>query len=217
MIKIIGDFQIIKILIINNMSLILYAPKSHVNNGTKVDVVAKFLGIPLEYNRIPLSEWKSPEYLKKNPLGKVPTLETPEGCIYESLSIVRYLARKAGKMYGNNPFETAAIDQWLEFINTQLWAVQRPVQITLFGYAFLVPSKEQYLQARKELLEVLKIFDQGLKNKDFLATKEMSVVDVVLAVHLRYFFCLLLEEKLRAPLPNLTNWFVKMMAHPIFV
>ena len=85
------------------MNLTLYSPKSHVNNGTKVDVVAKFLEIPLDYVRIPFTEWKSPEYLQKHPLGKIPLLETPEGCIYESMTIVRYLARKAGKMYGNNP------------------------------------------------------------------------------------------------------------------
>lgn len=134
------------------MSLTLYTPKSHVNNGTKVDVLAKFLGVPIEYNRIPIADWKSPEYLKKNPLGKIPTLETPEGCIYESMSIVRYLARKAGKMYGNNPFETAQVDQWLEFINTQLSAPQRFVYVSLFGYASMAPSEEQYNQGKKELL-----------------------------------------------------------------
>ena len=64
------------------MSLTLYAPKSHVNAGAKVELAARFLEIPLEFNRIPRTEWKSPEYLKKHPLGKIPTLETPEGCIY---------------------------------------------------------------------------------------------------------------------------------------
>jgi glutathione S-transferase len=56
-----------------------------------------------------------------------------------------------------------------------------------------------------------------LKDKDFLATKEVTVADVVLAVHLRYFFCLLLDEKLRAPLQNLTKWFVRMMETPTFL
>lgn len=37
---------------------------------------------------------KTPEFLKKNPHGKVPCLETEEGSFYESTAIVLYLARK---------------------------------------------------------------------------------------------------------------------------
>jgi elongation factor 1-gamma len=60
---------------------------------------------------------KSPEYLKKHPLGKVPLLDTPEGPIYESNAILRYLARKQKSLYGSNVFETAQVDQWLDFQN----------------------------------------------------------------------------------------------------
>ena len=35
-------------------------------------------------------------------MGKVPTLENPEGCIFKSNSIKRYFARKAGKNDGTN-------------------------------------------------------------------------------------------------------------------
>lgn len=95
------------------MSLTYYSPEGFITAGFKVEVVSKILGVKLEHVRIPKSEWKSPEHLARHPLGKVPVLETPEGPIYESLSIARYLARKAGKLYGNTPAETAQIDQWL--------------------------------------------------------------------------------------------------------
>lgn len=121
------------------MSLTLYSPKSYVSAGFKVEVVADILGIKLENVRIPSSEWKSPEHLKRHPLGKVPVLETPEGHIYESLAIVRYLARKAGKLYGNNPAETAQIDQWLEFNNTQLQPFLVSTLYVIFGYVQSTP------------------------------------------------------------------------------
>lgn len=117
------------------MSLILHSPKSHITSGAKVEVVAKFLGVNLEFNRIPSSEWKSSEHLKRHPLGKVPVLETPEGFIYESLAIVRYLARRAGKHYESTAAETAQIDQWLEFNNTQLQPFIAALAYVLFGYA----------------------------------------------------------------------------------
>jgi len=69
----------------------------------------------------------------------VPVLETPEGCIYESLSIIRYLARKAGKLYGSTAAETAQIDQWLEFSNSQLQPYLGAINYPIFGYAQSTP------------------------------------------------------------------------------
>ena len=195
------------------MSLTLYAPKSHVNAAMKVELVARFLEVPLEFTRIPFSELKTPDYLKKNPLGKIPTLETPEGCIFESMAIVRYLARRAGKMYGTTAAETAQVDQWFEFFNTQLYSCLMPIVIATFGYRPV--TKEQYDEARKSLLEMLKGMDAHLKNNQFLATKDFTLADVVIAAGLRYVFCLCLDESSRSQIPNVTNWFVKTMEHPI--
>lgn len=191
------------------MSLTLYAPKSHVNAGAKVELVAKFLEVPLEFNRIPRAEWKSAEYMKKNPMGKIPTLETPEGCIYESMSIIRYLARKAGKMYGSNAAETAQIDQWLEWTNTQLYAYLRTIFVGVFGY--MPVSSEQFAEARKGIIEMLKHVNTHLNGKEFLANNQFSVADVVVAASLRYPFTLIFDEATRAQIPNVTNWFTKTM------
>ena len=62
----------------------------------------------------------------------------------------------------------------------------------------------------------MKDIDAGLKNQDYLV-KDMSVADVVLAVHLRYFFTLMFDEKVRSSFPNLTKWFVRMSEKPAFV
>ena len=37
------------------------------------------------------------------------------------------------------------------------------------------------------------MFDANLKDKDFIASKEISIADVILASNLRYFMCLLLD------------------------
>lgn len=64
------------------MSYKLYSPQSYATAGAKVELFLRFVQIPVEFIRIPWDQWKSPEYLAKHPLGKVPTLETEEGCIY---------------------------------------------------------------------------------------------------------------------------------------
>eukprot|EP00919_Chromeraceae_sp_WS-2016_P048350 GHVR01114528.1.p1 GENE.GHVR01114528.1~~GHVR01114528.1.p1 ORF type:complete len:119 (-),score=0.61 GHVR01114528.1:91-447(-) len=118
---------------------------------------------------------------------------------------MRYLARKAGKMYGSTHGETANIDQWLEFLNTQIQPNAARIHYAIFGY--VATTKEQYDLARKELSESLKCLDSCLKKNQFLGAKEPSISDVAIACQLRYCFRLLFDEKVRKLIPKVTRWF----------
>ena len=52
----------------------------------------------------------------------MPVLKTTEGYLFESNSIMRYLARlnKACQLYGSSLFEEALVDQWLDFANSEV-------------------------------------------------------------------------------------------------
>src|SRR5258707_15097204 len=56
-------------------------------------------------------EHKSPEYLRLNPRGKVPTLKDGDFVLYESLAIMSYLDRKYPEppLFGITPEETGLI------------------------------------------------------------------------------------------------------------
>ena len=57
---------------------------------------------------------KTPEFLALNPLGKVPTLETPEGGIFESNAILLYLADKNfSPLLPVEPTRKSEVEQWL--------------------------------------------------------------------------------------------------------
>lgn len=56
------------------MSYKLYNPFNIVSAGTKVEVLLRFLDFNVEFERIPLDQWKSEAYMKKHPMGKVPCL-----------------------------------------------------------------------------------------------------------------------------------------------
>lgn len=61
-----------------------------------VDALLEELGVPFEPVRVHLEtgEHKRPEYLRVNPKGKVPALETPEGVLTESVAICEYLCER---------------------------------------------------------------------------------------------------------------------------
>ncbi len=56
-----------------------------------------------------LEDFKTPEFLLKNPNGKIPVLETEKGLIFESQAIARYFARLAN-LYGNTLGEQGLVD-----------------------------------------------------------------------------------------------------------
>ena len=193
------------------MSYKLYSPQNFATAGSKVELFSRFIDIPVEFVRIPWDQWKSAEYLQKHPLGKVPTLETPEGCIYESNAILRYLARKAGKFYGNTPAETANIDQWLEFLNSQINANNIRTIYGTLGYREV--SKEQYEAGKKDYIEVLKIVDAQLKKTPFLAGNELTIADIALIGGIRLALRLFLDEKARTAIPHVVQWYERLFTH----
>lgn len=56
------------------MTYRLITPQNQVGAGAKVELLTKLIDIPVELDRLPYEKWKQEEYLKKHPLGKVPTL-----------------------------------------------------------------------------------------------------------------------------------------------
>ena len=63
----------------------------------RVALAARFKGIKLNFVATPGGGYKSPEYLKLNPLGKVPALKDGKTIVYESGVIVEYLDAKSKK------------------------------------------------------------------------------------------------------------------------
>ena len=85
------------------MSVKLHCPIGNYR-GTMILVAAELAGLPVEHQHVEYTDLKTPEFLKLNPIGKVPVLETAEGPLYESHSILRHIARTTGKLYGANAY-----------------------------------------------------------------------------------------------------------------
>src|SRR2546428_3507485 len=69
---------------------------------------------------------KTPEYLKMNPTGLVPTIEEDGFVLWESHSIVRYLAAKHGKgvLWPMDERTRGVANQWMDWAFTFQGAVR---------------------------------------------------------------------------------------------
>ncbi len=86
-------------------------------NGYKVRLLLALLGLPftrVEYD-IDRGETRTPEFLRKNPNGRIPVFELEDGrCLAESNAILVYLA-EGTRFLPEERFERALVLQWLFF------------------------------------------------------------------------------------------------------
>jgi len=90
-------------------------------NGLKIRITGKYGGIeiPDGIQGFKMGDHnKTPEFLKMNPMGQIPTFQTPDGPLFESMAIARYVASKGSaseQLLGKTSYEQAVIDQWIHF------------------------------------------------------------------------------------------------------
>ncbi|KAI0632131.1 glutathione S-transferase C-terminal-like protein [Trametes polyzona] len=153
-------------------------------NGWKVVTVLEELG--LKYRTVYLdftkNEHHSPEHLKYNPNGRIPTLvdhANGDFAIWESDAIILYLAEKYDKartLYVDNFEEKMQIAQWLFF--------QASGQGPYFGQAahFLMYHPERIPSAteryQKEVLRVLGVLESVLSKQDWLVADKLTIADL---------------------------------------
>ncbi|CBI39244.3 unnamed protein product, partial [Vitis vinifera] len=141
------------------MALVLHAGNTN-KNAFKALIAAEYSGVKVELVKnfeMGVSN-KSPEFLKMNPIGKVPVLETPDGPVFESNAIARYVTRlKADNpLYGSTLIEYAHIEQWIDFGSLEIDANILRWFIPRIGFAvYLPPAEEAAISALKRALGAL--------------------------------------------------------------
>ena len=157
---------------------------------------------------------KTPEYLKMNPTGLVPTIDDGGFVLWDSHSIVRYLAAKhgAGTLWPTDLQARADAERWMDWAFTFLSAF-RPV---FWGLVRTPPEKRDanaIEEGRKKCAELLAIPDQTLAAKPYLAGGALTMGDIPLGCHVQLWMRLPIE---RPQHPHLAAWFDRLCTRPAF-
>ena len=137
----------------------------------------------------------------------LPILETPEGNIFSSNSIVRYLATVGGnKLYGGeNLHHRALVDQWLDVSACEFDAAVSAIAVAKDGKEVDVAALSQ------DIHKFLGVIEQTLNGKKFFVGDQLSIADIALAANLSIVFSNFLGEAERAKLPNTTAWYLNIV------
>lgn len=183
-------------------------------NGYKVRLLLHQLDIP--YTRVELDidkrETRAPDFLAKNPNGRIPTLALEDGtCLPESNAILFYLA-DATPFLPSDRLMRAQVLQWMFFeqyshepnIATSRYWLTHGIEITA--------ERKLMLEAKQRGgHDALGVMEQHLRNRSYFVGERYTIADIAL-----YAYTHVAEEGgfPLAAYPSIRAWLTRVAQQP---
>ncbi|GFY89287.1 translation elongation factor EF1B, gamma chain [Actinidia rufa] len=199
------------------MALVLHAGKTN-KNAFKTHIAAEYSGVHIEMAQnyeMGVSN-KTPEFIKMNPIGKVPVLETPDGPVFESNAIARHVARlkSDNPLFGSSLIEHAHIDQWIDFASMEIDAnILNWFRPRMGRGVYLPPAEEATISALKRALGALNTY---LASNTYLVGHAVTLADIVMTCNLYLGFTHLMTKSFTSEFPHVDRYFWTMVNQPNF-
>ena len=150
-----------------------------------------------------------PAYLELNPNGLVPTLVEDGFVLWESNSIIRYLAGRhgAGRFIPPDLRMRAQGERWMDGQATTLNDAFRPGFRPLVEDPPEARDHEALRPAIEKLNDTIAVLDRHLAGRRYVTGDEFSVCDIPVGVHAYRFYTLDIP---RRPLPALEAWYRRL-------
>ena len=184
-------------------------------NCYKVRLAAHQLGIPLTLKEYPLlaGDTRRPEFLAKNPNGRVPLLELDDGrCLPESDAILWYLSEGTPLQ----PADTWSRGEALSWMFFEQYSHEPYVAVARFWSRYA--PREEFEKKRHLVPEwhakgnaALSVMDTHLKTHDWFAGNRYSVADIALY---GYTHCAEEGGFELSRYPAVTAWLARVAAQP---
>jgi glutathione S-transferase len=167
------------------------------------------MGLPYEVVGIdhPNHDLDTPAYRAVNPFGQIPAIDDDGVVVTESGAILLYLARKSGKLM---PRDLAGEAQVLRWSVAALNTVEVPVLtlwfVNLFDGKGTKASDALYRWSEQRVQQL----DGWLANREFVATDEFTVADILMTHVLGGGT----DQNLLKPYPNVLAYRKRCMERP---
>ena len=191
-------------------------------NGRKITIMLEELGVPYTLHPISIGRGDQfkPEFLAISPNNKIPAIVDPEGpdgqpiSVFESGAILKYLAEKFGRFYGNSWAERVKIDEWL------FWQVGgfgpmlgQANHFSRYAKEKIPYAIDRYINETHRLFRVLdtQLGKQAEASRDYVAGNDISIADFAILDWSNGYVNYAVNE---AEFPNWAAWRNRMIARP---
>ncbi|WP_145518352.1 glutathione S-transferase [Yersinia mollaretii] len=190
------------------------------NNSTNVKKVLWCLEeLALGYERIDVGgqygKLNEPLYRAMNPNGLIPCLQDEDFILWESNTIVRYLAAQYGenRLYVADARQRAAAEKWMDWVTS---SVVEPFKAVFIGLIRTPPEqqdKAKIAQGIEQLNRLMTIADSALAQQVYLSGDKFGIGDIPLGCLAYAWFNLSIT---RPELPHLQRWYQSLTQRAAF-
>lgn len=183
-------------------------------NGYKARLVLKRLHLAYELVEVDIRNGASrtPEFLAKNPNGRIPLLEVPgKGYLPESHAIISFLA-EGSDLLPADAFDRARMWQWMCF---EQYHLEPSIGTVRFWIHSLHKTRaelgDKLIEKKKSGYAALDVLEEGLRDREYLVGTRYSLADIALFAYTHVAheggFDL-------APYPNVRAWCDRVASQP---
>ncbi len=150
-------------------------------NGYKVRLLLHQLGLPFERIELDILQGatRTPEFLAKNPNGRIPLLELEDGsCLAESNAIQWYLAEDT-PFLPDDRLERVRVLQWMFF---EQYSHEPYIAVLRFWHhaGQLEEKRDQIAEKHARGEQALDVMERHLAERDFFVADRYTIADIAL-------------------------------------
>ena len=191
--------------------------RTNSNNVKKALWAAEEVGVPYENIAAggAFGIVSDPAYRTMNPNGLVPTLEDGELVLWESNTIVRYLAAQYGRstVWIDDPAARAKSEKWMDWATSTL---ATPFRDVFWNVVRRTPDQQDPIamdKGRDSCSSLFTIVDAALASQPYLSGDRFGVGDIPLGCFAYAWFEMPIE---RPDHPNLAAWYARLKERPAY-
>lgn len=182
--------------------------------------VAQELGLIYEHIDLPYlgGATRTPVFLALNPNGHIPVIDDDGVLVWESMACALYLAERF-KSHGRILLAADNFAEQAEILRWSFWVVNECEKeaLAFLMHGVLMPPERRKLElaalAQRRLLGPLRVLEQHLQARPYLAGRRFTVADVCVASVLAWVET---AEDLMVPCPRVRGWLQLCLARPAF-
>merc|ERR1711988_820752 len=155
---------------------------------------------------------KSPEFLKKFPLGKVPAFEGSDGVLLTESNAIAYYVANDELRGGSDAAARAQVVQWMCMADNEILPAACTWVFPTMG--IMQFNKTATERAKEDVKVAMKTLNDHLLTRTFLVGERLSLADIAVACTMLSLYKQVLDPAFRKPFVNVTRWFTTVVNQP---
>merc|ERR1711962_848635 len=155
---------------------------------------------------------KTPDFLKKFPLGKVPAFEGCDGTILTESNAIAYYVANDELRGGSDAAARAQVVQWMCMADNEILPASCTWVFPTMG--IMQFNKNATDRAKEDIKAAMKTLNDHLLTRTYLVGESVALADIAVACTLLNLYKQVMDPNFRKPFMNVTRWFTTVINQP---